>query len=875
MAICECLSSFTNHYSAFLPHWYLCQLRLCEKKRHNPDDYQTWENGMQMYPNHRIFAVAILTLLIGWTCVAQAWAQGSWSRQNSQTTTDLTSVFFVDANNGWVAGENGRILHTTNGGSLWQAQVVPTLVDLESIVFADADQGWAVGDGGVILHTVNGGSTWSLQTSGLTTDLKSVFFVDATTGWAAGSGGKILKTTSSGNLWAPSTSRVFFIDFKEIFFTDASIGQLLGGQTNILTTLDGGSVWTIGRPLPPEITEGPLNSIFFLDTTTGWSVGDNSIIKTTTAGITWERQEFTPPTTLNSVFATDANNVWTVGTGARIFRTSDGGASWNTEESGIPLGTELTSVFFVDSDNGWAVGREGEIVRFSTGANTILAANFVNGNNDLFNSRVYLFNSSSTDAEVTVHVFALPARDDPALSTTSPLSLGTLRARSALNVKLAEDILAPLLVSLPYTAADGNLTLEFTIRAPDVQGAAQVFSSSRAFGTYALPQIPTSLGVANTVLVANFMNGNDAAFDSEVYLLNSSQSSGNVAVRVFTLPLKGGTAQELTTTPLALGTLDARSALNIKVAEDILTPLQLPRPYTTDGGNLTLEFEIQAAGVRGAAQVFSSDFAYGTYPLQEIPVISNGGSTVLVSNFMNGNDGDFNSRVYLFNPSQTAGNVSVRVFTLPLRGGTVQELTTTPLSLGTLASRSALNIKLAEDILTPLQIPLPYITDGGNLTLEFTIQAAAVVGAGQVFSSDFAFGTYPLQEVPATSAGSPTVLAANYVNGNNSTLNSRVYLFNPSQSAGDITVQVYTLPLRTGTAQQLGTPRNLGSLAARSAVNIKVVEDILTPLGITTPYTTDGGNLTLEFTIQAADVRGAAQVFSSDFAFGTYPLQVK
>jgi hypothetical protein len=106
-------------------------------------------------------------------------------------------------------------------------------------------------------------------------------------------------------------------------------------------------------------------------------------------------------------------------------------------------------------------------------------------------------------------------------------------------------------------------------------------------------------------------------------------------------------------------------------------------------------------------------------------------------------------------------------------------------------------------------------------------------------------------------------------------LNSRVYLFNPSQSAGDITVRVFTLPLRTGTAQALGTPLNLGSLGARSAVNIKLVEDILTPLGITTPYSTDGGNLTLEFTVGAADVRGAAQVFSSDFAFGTYPLQVR
>jgi len=41
------------------------------------------------------------------------------------------------------------------------------------------------------------------------------------------------------------------------------------------------------------------------------------------------------------------------------------------------------------------------------------------------------------------------------------------------------------------------------------------------------------------------------------------------------------------------------------------------------------------------------------------------------------------------------------------------------------------------------------------------------------------------------------------------------------------------------------------------------------------PYTTDGGNLTLEHTIEAAGVRGAAQVFAPSFAFGTYPLQVK
>ena len=173
-------------------------------------------------------------------------------------------------------------------------------------------------------------------------------------------------------------------------------------------------------------------------------------------------------------------------------------------------------------------------------------------------------------------------------------------------------------------------------------------------------------------------------------------------------------------------------------------------------------------------------------------------STVLVANFVNGNNLAFNSRVYLFNPSPSAGNVTVRVFTLPLASGTAQELSTSPLNLGSLGADSAMNIKLAEDILAPLGIALPYTDNDGDLTLEFTIEAADVRGATQVFSSSLAFGTNPLQEIPSTSGASPTVLVANFTNGNNTAFDSRVYLFNPSASAGDVTVRVFTLPVRGG-----------------------------------------------------------------------------
>ena len=537
--------------------------------------------------------------------------------------------------------------------------------------------------------------------------------------------------------------------------------------------------------------------------------------------------------------------------------------------TGLVNGTEY--VFQVRAVNRNRKGRASNRVEATPrAAVTLLVANFMNGNNGAFNSRVYLWNPSASAGQVTVRVFTLPLTTGIARELTGPpLDLGTLEARSALNLKLVEDILIPLRIALPYTTDGGNLTLEFTIEAVDVRGVAQVFSSDFAFGTYPMQEIPSTSSESPTVLVANFTNGNNGALHSRVYLWNPSATDGRVTVRVFTLP-NTGDSMRLQTVPL--GILKAFSARNIRIAEDTLDFFSgIALPYTDDGGNLMLEFTIEAPDVKGAAQVFSSDFAFGTYPMQEIPSTSSESPTVLVANFMNGNNGALHSRVYLWNPSASAGEVTVRVFTLPQTGNSSLLGT---LDLGSLQAESARNLKLAEDILAPLEIALPYVTDGGNLTLEFTIQAADARGVAQVFSSDFAFGTYPMQEIPSTSSGSPTVLVANFVNGNDAALNSRVYLWNPSLSAGSVTVRVFTLPLTAGVAQELTTaPLDLGTLGAESARNLKLAEDILTPLGIPTPYVTDGGNLTLEFTIQAADVRGTAQVFSSSFAFGTYPLQ--
>ncbi len=127
-----------------------------------------------------------------------------------------------------------------------------------------------------------------------------------------------------------------------------------------------------------------------------------------------------------------------------------------------------------------------------------------------------------------------------------------------------------------------------------------------------------------TVLVANFINGNNPLFLGRIYLFNASKKDGNVTVRVFTLPnLGGGPRAELTTTPIDLGSLGAKEGLNIKLETDILPNVRpvLPLPYTDDGGNLVLEFKVGTKNVTGLAQYFNGitfEF-FDSYPLQVVP----------------------------------------------------------------------------------------------------------------------------------------------------------------------------------------------------------------------------------------------------------------
>jgi len=232
-------------------------------------------------------------LLVTQICFAQ------WYPQNSDTTEILSSIHFEDANNGWIVGGSGIILHTTNGGQEWITQISGTTEGLASVHFTDINNGTAVGGAGTILRTVDGGQNWISQTTGTDNPLHGVFFIDVNNGWSVGGhppfltirddGRIILRTIDGGQNWISDENYVWGLRFcVSVYFTDANNGTAVGRRGTILRTVDGGQSW-ISQTSGTDLF---LNGVYFTDANNGWIVGDNgTILHTTNGGVTFVEEE--------------------------------------------------------------------------------------------------------------------------------------------------------------------------------------------------------------------------------------------------------------------------------------------------------------------------------------------------------------------------------------------------------------------------------------------------------------------------------------------------------------------------------------------------------------------------------------------------------
>lgn len=140
------------------------------------------------------------------------------------------------------------------------------------------------------------------------------------------------------------------------------------GNYQVATTFDDG-YWipTANSPILPLFNQ-PID-VYFINSTTGWVLGNNSqIYKSTSAGDSWTQLTTGVTTNLNAISFTDLNNGVAVGASGEIIRTTNGGDTWQAVSSTVT--NNLTDVFFLNANTGWAVGSQYVVLKTSDGGAT-------------------------------------------------------------------------------------------------------------------------------------------------------------------------------------------------------------------------------------------------------------------------------------------------------------------------------------------------------------------------------------------------------------------------------------------------------------------------------------------------------------------------
>ena len=230
----------------------------------------------------------------------------TWKEQKTPLSVEkhLFKVRAVDVNTAWAVGDWGTMISTKDGGATWQDRslgVTPvkteetapgrsttTLTDdiiLYDLSFPDAQHGFIVGEFGTLLVSSDAGATWARRTTPTEKTLFGVHFTTPDRGWVVGIDGLVLRTEDGGHTWdvqhgKPDVAGVEEINFRETLKNpgmyavrvEGDYGIVVGDVGMVLTSSDGGRTWT-RRELPDEDRLVWLRDVSLAPGTGGFTVG--------------------------------------------------------------------------------------------------------------------------------------------------------------------------------------------------------------------------------------------------------------------------------------------------------------------------------------------------------------------------------------------------------------------------------------------------------------------------------------------------------------------------------------------------------------------------------------------------------------------------
>jgi len=289
-----------------------------------------------------------------------------WYQQNSGTTVDFTCVRFINENTGWVCGNGGVILKTTNAGKNWffNNNSVPNK-PYSKIFPIDSNIVYCIGYFRTIIKSTNGGNNWQIIRDGPFAEgnsYRACYFINENTGWISGTGFTVLKTTDGGSSFdSIPMGNIGFV--RDLYFRNSMEGLFCDDNGRVRKTTNGGYNW-FSINIPVGFNTYFFHNFSFINDLTGWTATDDKkLFKTTDFGYNWDSLPSIPIgyNSIHCIFFSSLSTGWTGGTGyGSMFKTTNGGINWGEENIPNALGG-THSIYFTNDSIGWKIGNLGRI----------------------------------------------------------------------------------------------------------------------------------------------------------------------------------------------------------------------------------------------------------------------------------------------------------------------------------------------------------------------------------------------------------------------------------------------------------------------------------------------------------------------------------
>jgi len=286
-------------------------------------------------------------------------AGSNWQIVPTGIEAQLEDIYATSNLNIYVCGRDASLFRSSDNGLNWRKinLPIPSNTKLLKIVAFSDDSLVIAGTDGIIVSTADGGNIWSVQTV-TSRNIYDLKFFGGGMAFAVGEAGLILKSIDNGKSWSNFNLIYETSDFVKIIHLTSQYFLFVSKNGRIYKTIDGGSTWTLHN----------LN--YIVDILDAHLLFDNKLllvlksgvaIKTPVANLFSQTETINPedsPRLLINVYPKSETEYIATQTGASILRSTNSGRLWSTLLTSLKF-ENIIRIHFLDKMTGAMITRYG------------------------------------------------------------------------------------------------------------------------------------------------------------------------------------------------------------------------------------------------------------------------------------------------------------------------------------------------------------------------------------------------------------------------------------------------------------------------------------------------------------------------------------